>query len=50
MRTMGAGEFRAKCLAILDEVNESGEPVIVTKLRDVPVNCQGRFTTTRLSG
>lgn len=36
MRTMGAGEFKAKCLAVLDEVNESGEPVIVTK-RGKPV-------------
>lgn len=36
MRTMGAGEFKAKCLAILDEVNETGEPVIVTK-RGKPV-------------
>jgi len=36
MRTIAAGEFKAKCLAILDEVNESGEPVIVTK-RGKPV-------------
>ena len=36
MRTMGAGEFKAKCLAVLDEVNESGEAVVVTK-RGKPV-------------
>jgi prevent-host-death family protein len=36
MRTMAAGEFKAKCLAVLDEVKESGEPVIVTK-RGKPV-------------
>jgi prevent-host-death family protein len=26
-----AGQFKAQCLAILDRVNETGEPVIVTK-------------------
>lgn len=36
MRTMAAGEFKAKCLAVLDEVNQSGEAVIVTK-RGKPV-------------
>jgi len=36
MRTIAAGEFKAKCLAILDEVNESGEAIIVTK-RGKPV-------------
>jgi prevent-host-death family protein len=33
---MGAGEFKAKCLAVMDEVNSSGEPLIVTK-RGKPV-------------
>jgi len=36
MRTMAAGEFKAKCLAVMDEVNSSGEPVLVTK-RGKPV-------------
>ncbi len=36
MRTMAAGEFKAKCLAVMDEVQASGEPVIVTK-RGKPV-------------
>lgn len=36
MRTMPAGEFKAKCLAVLDEVNETGEPVLITK-RGKPV-------------
>jgi prevent-host-death family protein len=31
MRTMPAGEFKAKCLAVMDEVQATGEPVIVTK-------------------
>ncbi len=28
---MTASEFKAKCLAILDEVAETGEPVTITK-------------------
>ena len=31
IRQMAAGEFKAKCLAIMDEVNETGRPLIVTK-------------------
>ena len=38
-RQMGAGEFKAKCLRVMDEVQESGQPVIVTK-RGKPV---GKF-------
>jgi prevent-host-death family protein len=30
-REIAAGEFKAKCLAILDEVNETGQEVIITK-------------------
>ena len=33
---MAAGEFKAKCLAIMDEVNETGRPLVVTK-RGEPV-------------
>ena len=36
MRTIPAGEFKAKCLAIMDEVQAGGEPVIITK-RGKPV-------------
>jgi len=36
MRTMGAGEFKAKCLAVMDDVARTGEPVLVTK-RGKPV-------------
>ncbi len=28
---MGAGEFKAKCLALLDDVAETGRPLLVTK-------------------
>jgi len=30
-REIAAGEFKAKCLAIIDEVNRSGREVVVTK-------------------
>jgi prevent-host-death family protein len=30
-RTIPAGQFKAKCLALLDEVAETGQPVVVTK-------------------
>lgn len=30
-RTMKASEFRAKCLALMDEIAESGEEIIITK-------------------
>jgi prevent-host-death family protein len=31
MRSINASEFKAKCLAILDEVEETGEPVTILK-------------------
>lgn len=31
MRTMAAGEFKAKCLAVMDEVLATGETVEITK-------------------
>jgi prevent-host-death family protein len=37
MHTIKASEFKAKCLHIMDEVNESGEEVIITK-NGVPVS------------
>lgn len=36
MITVPAGEFKAKCLKLLDEVAETGETIVVTK-RDKPV-------------
>ena len=30
-RTMKASEFKARCLALMDEVAESGEEIIITK-------------------
>ena len=31
MKTINASEFKAKCLAILDEVSETGEPLTILK-------------------
>lgn len=36
MRTIKASEFKAKCLHIMDEVAETGEPVVITK-KGVPI-------------
>lgn len=36
MKQMPAGVFKAQCLAIMDQVLKSGEPVVVTK-RGKPV-------------
>ena len=35
-RTVPAGEFKARCLALLDEVARTGQPLVVTK-RGKPV-------------
>jgi prevent-host-death family protein len=31
MQTISASDLKARCLAVLDEVNRTGEPVTVTK-------------------
>ncbi len=31
MKKIGAGEFKAKCLKIMDEVSLTREPVVITK-------------------
>ena len=35
-RTMKASEFKAKCLALMDEIAKSGEEIVITK-RGKPV-------------
>jgi prevent-host-death family protein len=35
-RSLAAAQFKATCLAVLDEVNATGQPVVITK-RGVPV-------------
>ncbi len=36
MKKMAAGEFKARCLAVMDNVQATGEPVVITK-RGAPV-------------
>jgi prevent-host-death family protein len=31
MKTIAAGEFKAKCLSLLDEVQSKREPIVITK-------------------
>jgi prevent-host-death family protein len=31
MKRIAAGQFKAQCLAIMDQVLQSGEPVVITK-------------------
>jgi prevent-host-death family protein len=45
MKYMRAGAFKARCLAIMDDVQATGEPVVVTKrgnpvVKVVPVESQ----------
>jgi prevent-host-death family protein len=36
MKEMAAGEFKAKCLSVMDQVQKTREPVLITK-RGKPV-------------
>ncbi len=36
MKHMPAGKFKARCLSVIDDVNATGEPVVITK-RGTPV-------------
>jgi prevent-host-death family protein len=31
MKTMAAGEFKTKCLKVMDRVNKTREPILITK-------------------
>lgn len=47
VKTVPAGVFKARCLALLDRVARTGEPLVVTKrgrpvARVVPVEREGR--------
>jgi len=37
MQTIKASEFKAKCLALMDHVNETGDEILITK-NGVPVS------------
>ena len=46
MKTMGAGEFKARCLKVMDQVRATREPVTITKrgrpvAKLVPVETRG---------
>jgi len=46
MKTMRAGEFKARCLKVMDQVRATREPVIITKrgkpvAKLVPVGTRG---------
>lgn len=46
-RTIGAGEFKAKCLGLLDDVQRRREPLVITKrgkpvAKLVPVEAESR--------
>jgi prevent-host-death family protein len=36
VKQMPAGQFKARCLSVMDDVNATGEPVLITK-RGTPV-------------
>jgi len=56
MRSIRASEFKAKCLAILDEVERTGEPVTILKRgRPVarllpPARGEGKYPQDSLKG
>jgi prevent-host-death family protein len=31
MRKMAAAQFKAQCLAVMDQVSQSGDPILITK-------------------
>ena len=31
MKEMQAGQFKAQCLAVMDQVQKTGEPILITK-------------------
>jgi prevent-host-death family protein len=31
MKEMPAGQFKSRCLAVMDQVQQTGEPVLITK-------------------
>lgn len=54
-RTISAGEFKAKCLKLMDEVNDTGEQIVITKhgrpvSRLVPAGYEPRGIRGRYKG
>jgi prevent-host-death family protein len=55
MKTVPAAEFKAQCLAVMEGVSKTGEPVLITKrgkplAKLVPADQSGRDLVGRLEG
>lgn len=55
MKTMAAGEFKARCLQVMDQVNKTRTPVVITKrgkpvAKLVPVEAAPAWEPGRLAG
>jgi prevent-host-death family protein len=55
MKTIAAGEFKARCLTLMEDVRNTREPVIITKrgrpvAKLVPADDAGREFIGRLKG
>ena len=55
MKTVAITEFKARCLALLEDVAETGQPLVVTKrgkvlVRVVPSASRGAYPQESLSG
>jgi prevent-host-death family protein len=55
MKTIAAGEFKARCLTLMDDVRNNREPIVITKrgkpvAKLVPAENEGRKFLGRLEG
>jgi prevent-host-death family protein len=55
MKNMAAGEFKARCLTVMEEVSKTREPVVITKrgrpvAKLVPADQEGSKLLGRLEG
>ena len=55
MKTIQAGKFKAKCLALLDQVAQTNEPLVITKhgkpvAKLLPFNSEKDGTNAPLKG
>jgi prevent-host-death family protein len=55
MKTIAAGEFKAKCLTLMDDVRSTRQPIVITKrgkpvAKLVPADDEGKNFIGRLEG
>ena len=55
MKTISAGDFKARCLTLMDDVKSTREPILITKrgkavAKLVPADREGRAFIGRLKG